>query len=279
MALARYQFTVTDEAGNVIPAASIEVRREASGSPIVSLYEDRNGATPLGNPFSADGDGFAAFHCAGGAYRITATSGSFSRTWRYVAIGTSQEFDATDIAALIQQVDAGYALIFEAETSAPPSDGSIRFNNANLASATSAFVDYQNLGGSTISARLLELFSALRNVKDGIIISDPDSNAQASFTVTGVTDNTTYVTLTISGHAGATSFSDNAVVSFQRERAGADGAKAGLLFNFDSTTSMADPGAGDFRLNNGTLSSVTAIAVDDLCALSGNPDMSAAVLA
>jgi hypothetical protein len=42
---------------------------------------------------------------------------------------------------------------------------------------------------------------------------------------------------------------------------------------------MADPGAGLIRLNNATLSSVTAAAVDDTSAASGNPDVSAAVLA
>jgi hypothetical protein len=94
MALARYQFTVVDTAGNVLPAASVEVRREVSGSPIAALYSDREGTTPIGNPFAADLDGFAAFHVAGGAYRITATSGSFSRVWRYVAIGTLAEQDS-----------------------------------------------------------------------------------------------------------------------------------------------------------------------------------------
>lgn len=34
-------------------------------------------------------------------------------------------------------------------------------------------------------------------------------------------------------------------------------------YNFDSSTSMADPGTGEFRLNHGTLSSVTAIAISD----------------
>jgi hypothetical protein len=94
MALARYQFTVVDDQGNVLPNASVEVRREAIGLPIASLYEDRDGVTPLGNPFNAGADGFAAFHVSGGAYRITATYTGGSRTWRYVAIGTLAEQDS-----------------------------------------------------------------------------------------------------------------------------------------------------------------------------------------
>lgn len=39
------------------------------------------------------------------------------------------------------------------------------------------------------------------------------------------------------------------------------GAEAGIKWLYDSSTSMADPGTGDMRFNNATLSSVTAIAV------------------
>jgi hypothetical protein len=45
-------------------------------------------------------------------------------------------------------------------------------------------------------------------------------------------------------------------------------------WSFDSSTTMADPGTGDIRLNNATLASVTQIAVDALSAQSGNPDIS-----
>jgi hypothetical protein len=45
-------------------------------------------------------------------------------------------------------------------------------------------------------------------------------------------------------------------------------------FTFDSSTSMADPGAGDFRLNNATVASVTALALSANSADSGNPDVS-----
>lgn len=40
------------------------------------------------------------------------------------------------------------------------------------------------------------------------------------------------------------------------------GADSGVKWLFDSSTTMADPGTGDFRLNNATLASVTAIAVN-----------------
>ena len=59
---------------------------------------------------------------------------------------------------------------------------------------------------------------------------------------------------------------------------GADGLHPGYRFLFDDTTSMADPGSGDFRLNNASLGSADAAAISDNSADSGNPDVSAAVL-
>ena len=54
-------------------------------------------------------------------------------------------------------------------------------------------------------------------------------------------------------------------------------ASAGALawkYTFDNSTSMADPGTGDFRLDNATLASVTNIAIDATSADTGNPDVS-----
>lgn len=90
---ARKQFTVTDALGNVLPGATVEVRAETGGSPLASLYSDRAGSTPMTNPTTADGDGFVFFHAAGGAYKIVVTSGSYTRTHRYVAIGLLGEKD------------------------------------------------------------------------------------------------------------------------------------------------------------------------------------------
>ena len=64
MALARWQATIVDEAGTVQGTASIEVRKQEAGAPLASLFSDRNGTTPLGNPFTTAAEGFAAFHVA-----------------------------------------------------------------------------------------------------------------------------------------------------------------------------------------------------------------------
>lgn len=53
----------------------------------------------------------------------------------------------------------------------------------------------------------------------------------------------------------------------------------GWRWAYSTTTTMADPSTGGVRLNNATLASVTAMAVSDLTADSGNPDASVSVLA
>jgi hypothetical protein len=97
MVLARWQAQIVDDEGNTLPGASIEVRREVTGSPLAVLYSDRAGTVPLGNPFAADSDGYAFFHAAGGAHKITVTASGLTRIWRYVGVGLSAEHDFVDV--------------------------------------------------------------------------------------------------------------------------------------------------------------------------------------
>lgn len=47
----------------------------------------------------------------------------------------------------------------------------------------------------------------------------------------------------------------------------------GNEYGFDTSTTMADPGTGDVRLNNATVASVTAIAISALTNATGNPNI------
>src|SRR6476619_3084289 len=95
MPLAAFQLTVTDEQGTIIPGAYVRVQREESGAPLANLFVDRDANEVMSNPAITDGQGFIRFHTAGGAFQITAfnLAGTFSRSWRYVAIGTYSEYD------------------------------------------------------------------------------------------------------------------------------------------------------------------------------------------
>jgi hypothetical protein len=95
MGFASFQTTITDENGVIVPHAIVSVNQEIPGSPLAVLYEDREGFIGKTNPCFADAQGFVQFFTDGGAYQITATNDAvtFSRTWRYVGIGTMQEYD------------------------------------------------------------------------------------------------------------------------------------------------------------------------------------------
>jgi len=67
---------------------------------------------------------------------------------------------------------------------------------------------------------------------------------------------------------------ETAQAAAELAQASAEAAAAAIFWNFDTTTSMADPGTGGLRLDNATVASVTAIAVSALAAATGNPDVS-----
>lgn len=98
MTMARYSGVVTDQAGNIITNAKIEVRREIPGQPLAVLKSDRAGAVGIANPFDAEVDGTFFFHAAGGAFQVRAYTGAsgaptFERILRYEAVGLSSESD------------------------------------------------------------------------------------------------------------------------------------------------------------------------------------------
>jgi hypothetical protein len=101
--LARCQFTVMRAVNGVmvpVPNAWIEVKSNTiGGSPLVSLWSDRAGATPIAsNPFQADANGNVAFHALGDALQVRAYLGpsgapTFEKIFTFVANGTAAEFD------------------------------------------------------------------------------------------------------------------------------------------------------------------------------------------
>lgn len=92
MALARFQRTIVDASGNVVASPTVTVRDQATNA-LVSLFSDRDGLAALSNPFTGTSAGLAAFHVAGGAYKITATSGAYTAEWTWVGVGTASEYD------------------------------------------------------------------------------------------------------------------------------------------------------------------------------------------
>jgi hypothetical protein len=98
MARGGYYGQVQDDAGNVVPEASIRVRRLSAGKPPAQLFAARDGGAALGNPFVAAADGsFLFFVAQGGAFEITASKIIADELWEktipYAAVANGAEYD------------------------------------------------------------------------------------------------------------------------------------------------------------------------------------------
>lgn len=216
MALGRWQATIVDQSGNIQVGAQVTVRREVAGGPLAVLYSDRDGASATGNPLTADANGFVSFHAAAGAYRIDATLGAFSITWRYVPVGLGAETDGAV---------AGIAFTFDDGTAdANPGSGAFRFNNVSPGSATQLFVSIYDRSGNNIASWLASLDDAGQSADRGIVVIK-NSNDASLFVgrVTGsVTNATTYYKIPVTP-ISASSFSDGAIAGMTFSSSGVDG--------------------------------------------------------
>lgn len=276
MALARWQRTVVDATGVPVVGATVRVEREITGTPLATLYEDRDGTTihSEGNPITTDANGNVGFYVTGGAFKITITGTNFSQTLRYEPIGLSQESDG---------VAPGVPYLFNTSTAdADPGSGYISFNNSTLASVTELYVSGTNVNSVDVQGFLGSISSGK------IYIRAATGSAFLIVTVTGAgTDEGDHYSFPVTVVDSGGTFIGDANVGFLSVADGADGSNgtngvdgvnAGLKFTFDSSIDTAsDPGTGDVRLNNATLSSVTEIGIDDNSAETGNPDISAFV--
>ncbi len=126
---------------------------------------------------------------------------------------------------------------------ADPGSGDLRANNASLGSATFLYVSKTSAAGSAVAAYLLSLDDSTNPTKKGdLILKRSADGVIASFIVGTVTDATNYVTIAVSGHSGATSFTAADLIQFEFARAGdkgADGAGTGDVVGPASSTNNA----------------------------------------
>jgi hypothetical protein len=247
MALGRWQATIVDTEGNILPGAQVTVRRETAGAPLAVIYSDRDGIAILGNPFTVGVDGLAAFHVAGGAYRVTATYGAFTQDWRYVAIGTAAEGD-------LLPLDISYTFS-DSTGDADPGAGVLRFNNASAALTTQIYIDDVDDLGADVSVWVARIDDyGITSDRGVLIVRSVAGTAEAVFQVTGsVTDGGTYskVAVTSLGTIGTFTTSERVTVNFvPRGVDGADGdvvgpgfATVGQIAEFSATDGTSIRGA------------------------------------
>jgi len=169
---------------------------------------------------------------------------------------------------------AGYAthsgldMLWDADTSDSDSGaGKVWFNNGTLASVTVVYVDDVDANSTSINSYIDSLDDSTNRAIRGTITVKKKSNVDvfAKYNVTGVvTSASTYSKIAVTHVVSAGSFSDTDPISFQFDRAGDTGVSSGLDMLWDSETSDTDSGAGKIYFNNGTLSSVTVVYVDDV---------------
>jgi len=169
--------------------------------------------------------------------------------------------------------------------------GTVWFNHGTVSSATVLYIDdVDAAAGTSINSQVDSWDDSTSTIKGTITVTKSTNAAVfATFNVTGsVTSASTYSKVAVTHVTSSGSFTngDEIVVQFVRSgntgdtgSTGATGATGGgLPYTFSTTTTDSDPGAGNIRLNHGTLSSVTAAYIDDSTAAAGNPDISAFIL-
>ncbi len=135
MTMAVLQFTVTDESGNVVPGAHVEIKGETPGQPLAAPKSNRAGTTPMDNPSDADADGFFQCFLVGGAYQVRVYTGASGAPTtehirRYVAVGLGAETDAISSGLTTRIVTDAGAVTIDAD------DADIIYINKTVGAAT-----------------------------------------------------------------------------------------------------------------------------------------------
>jgi len=181
----------------------------------------------------------------------------------------------------------GYFYKFDTNTAdSDPGAGEVKFNNGTYASATAIYINDADSNGASTATDVQSWGGSTSTIKGSLHIVDiNDSSTYARFKITAaVTDASGYNKITVAHLASNNTFSaaDELSITFVRAgdkgttgdtgstgstgstgATGASGTNSQLAMTFESTTSDADPGAGKIAFNNGTLSSVSILYVDD----------------
>lgn len=170
----------------------------------------------------------------------------------------------------------GYYYKFDTGTSdADPGSGELSFNNGTYASVTAIYIDDADANGVTTQADTITWDDSTSTIKGYLHIVDiNDSTTYARFSITGSsTDASGYNKLAVTHLASNNTFSaaDELSVHFTRQGdkgdTGATGSTAGtsgLGMTWETTTTDADQGAGKISGNNGTISSISILYLDDV---------------
>lgn len=185
-------------------------------------------------------------------------------------------------AAAEMQGLTGLPYVWDSGTAdADPGTGRLAWNNAAVASATEIYINETGPNSEPFGPILAKWDDQAGTTKGHLWITKVGTPTTfAHFDVVSTeTDSGAYKKWTIANGAGSGTFSDgdnvNAIFTpIGRGATGEAGADAGVRWDFDASTTMANPASGNIRLNNAALASVTAITVSASSGSTGNPDVS-----
>jgi len=175
----------------------------------------------------------------------------------------------------------GFDYMFSTATAdADPASGFMRLNHATWASATYIYLSKTDRNNDPLGSLIATLFASGGKLRLFPLSDRSGKWLEASITGSAV-DATTYYKIPISPLATGGSLPVNGQIMCLLPLAagtagangtnGTNGVDGGVRWTFETSTTMSAPASGALRFNNATLASVTAIAVNYLCAETGNP--------
>jgi hypothetical protein len=174
------------------------------------------------------------------------------------AAATSETNAATSASnAATSETNAGTSETNAASSASAASTSATNASNSASAASTSAS------NASTSETNAASSASAAST-------SATNAASSASAASTSATNASNSASAASTSASNAATSETNAAAS----AASAEAAAASVYWNFDTSTTMADPGTGDVRFNNATIASVTQVAVSASSASTGNPDVS-----
>lgn len=198
----------------------------------------------------------------------------------YIANGTANG-DSAFVVTTADPITIGTSnIVFAAPSDEASTSAAQAAASATAAAASASGVSaYATAAAASATAAASSATSASSSASSASTsASNASTSASNASTSASSASSSASAASTSATNASSSASSASSSASAAAASATAAQAAAGFTFTYSTTTTMADPGTGGVRFNNATLASVTAIAINDLAADSGNPDVSAWVL-
>src|SRR5690606_1427672 len=156
------------------------------------------------------------FYAAGGRYRIRVYNGAgYEETHDDVLIGTLQGQDAN------AYTGPGFTWSPEDQTSAPPSEGCIRFDDADVSLTEHLFIHATALSSTDATDQVLGLDPGSKSIPNRVLLTLADGR-EVAWDVVGVTDEGDYLDVEVDdasyvGPAGPVAVAPSGFITLSRE--------------------------------------------------------------